>query len=157
MRTLFLDTSALVRLYDRREPGAARLPRLCRPGRGYPLLIARLARVELASAFQRKLRTGEMPAAAALGALAHFERQRHERYQERPLDEAALGLAVQLLARHPLRAYDAVQLANGILAARELAAIGLAMSFLTADQNQATAAAAEGARRGAGRLALDAR
>jgi predicted nucleic acid-binding protein len=144
VRTLFLDTSALVRLYDRREPGAPRLVRLCRPGGGHRLLIARLARVELASAFQRKLRTGEMPAAAALRALGRFERQRNERYQERQLDDAALDLATQLLTRHTLRAYDAVQLANAILAGRELAVLEVDLRFITADRNQAAAAVAEG-------------
>jgi predicted nucleic acid-binding protein len=138
---LFLDTSALVRLYDRRERGAARLVRLCR---GRRLIVARLTRVEFASALRRKQRTGEMPAAVVARVWARFEGTRQERYEVRPLDDAALDLAVQLLARHTLRAYDAVQLANAILAARELAVLQTDLRFVTADRNQEAAATAEG-------------
>lgn len=141
MPPLFLDTSALVRLYDLSEPGARRLARLCH---GRRLVIARLTRVELASALRRKARTGELSASRVARAWARFERTRDQRYTVRPLDDAALDLATRLLARYTLRAYDAVQLANAILAAGELAALGVSTRFVTADQNQATAATAEG-------------
>ena len=144
MPALFLDTSVLVRLYDRREPGGPRLARRLRPGHRHRLLIARVARVEFASAFQRKLRTGEMPAAAALRALARFQRQRQERYEELPVSDDVLDLAEQLLARHTLRAYDAVQLASALWIGREMAAMNVGLRFLTVDQNQANAAMVEG-------------
>jgi predicted nucleic acid-binding protein len=138
---LFLDTSALVRLYDLSEPGARRLARLCHRRR---LVVARLARVELASALQRKGRTGELSLARVARTWARFEQTRDQRYEVRPLDDAALDLATELVARRALRAYDAVQLANAILASREFAALGTHLRFVTADRNQATAAAAEG-------------
>jgi predicted nucleic acid-binding protein len=138
---LFLDTSALVRLYDHSERGARRLVRLCR---GRRLIVCRLTRVELASALRRKQRTGELPAAAVARTWARFERERHARYETLPLGDDVLDLAAQLLARHTLRAYDAVQLASALRINRELAAMGVGFRFVTADRNQEAAATAEG-------------
>ena len=107
-------------------------------------MLARLARVELASALRRKLRLGEMSVAQVARAWRRFERHRHQRYEVWPLGDDVLDLATELLARRALRAYDALQLATAILAARALAVRGRELRFVTADQNQATAAAAEG-------------
>jgi hypothetical protein len=42
MAAIFLDTSALVRRYDRSEPGAGRVRAICAPAQGHTLLLARV-------------------------------------------------------------------------------------------------------------------
>jgi predicted nucleic acid-binding protein len=56
MAAIFMDTSALVRRYDRAEPGASRVRAICAPAHGHNLLVARIASVEVASALARKAR-----------------------------------------------------------------------------------------------------
>jgi Lipase maturation factor len=60
MAAIFLDTSALLRRYDRSEPGASRVRAICAPARGHTLLLARVASVEVASALTRKSRAGAL-------------------------------------------------------------------------------------------------
>ena len=63
MAVIFLDTSALVRRYDRMEPGSSRVRAICAPAQENTLLLARIASVEVASAFARKVRDRTIRAA----------------------------------------------------------------------------------------------
>jgi uncharacterized protein len=61
------------------------------------------------------------------------------------LDLNVVGLARDLLDRHPLRAYDAVQLASALRASRALQATHLpSLLFLSADDRLTAAATHEG-------------
>ena len=65
-----------------------------------------------------------------------------EQYQIVALTPGVHTTAERLLFSHPLRAYDALQIASALALAA--AAPSLELHFLTADRQQATAAQAEG-------------
>lgn len=68
-----------------------------------------------------------------------------QQYRLTHLNQAILNLAIDLTQRHPLRAYDSVQLATAIIVNRSLVAHGLPpLVFVTADGTLITAAQSEG-------------
>ena len=146
MPVAFLDSSALVKRYDRSESGSDRVRALCRRRTGQTILISRMTRVEVASAFARKLREGRLSPRARDGAWRLFHGHYRAQYRTLDLDEAVWLLAENLLSRHPLRAYDAVQLASALRADRLLAGISPDFTFCTGDRTQGRAARSEGLR-----------
>ncbi len=138
--TTFADSSVIVKLYVP-EAGHAQVRRL-----GRPLLISGLATVEVAGAIWRKQRLGELDPADAALLVRAFLADCAEPGDASPFVTVAvlagiLRHATQLVARNPLRAYDAVQLASA-LAAQE--ALGEPVAFAAADRALNTAAASEG-------------
>jgi predicted nucleic acid-binding protein len=71
----------------------------------------------------------------------HHREQGHYRIVDP--GQSTVDRAAALLFRHPIRAYDAVQIASALDVAAEAGSI-VDFRFVTADQNQATAAGAEG-------------
>ena len=144
MAVLFFDTSALVRRYDPAEPGAQRVRSMCRRPAGHTLVIARLTTVEVASALARQLRQGRTDSRQQTLRWRLFGR--HLRYQYRivPLDDRDYRTAERLLFAHPLRAYDALQLACALRSLQLLAGVAADLRFCTADRVQARAASGEG-------------
>lgn len=142
--TSFLDSSALVKLYV--------------PERGHevvrsldpPLVVSSLASVEVPAAFWRKERAGELSAgAAAILSDALISDLRGTDTEERADGTYAvvdagprvLERASKLVALHPLRAYDAVQLASALVVQDAIAAPVVLAAF---DLRLRTAAAREG-------------
>jgi uncharacterized protein len=135
----FLDASALVKRYVR-EPGSDVVRDLVRRRRR--LAAAAVSLVEVPAALWRRARAGDVTAqqarrlAAKLAAdLAHVE-----------LVEARgpmLAIAAQLVESHPLRVYDAIQLAAALRLWRET---GIALTFACSDRGLLAAARAEGVR-----------
>jgi predicted nucleic acid-binding protein len=142
MAAIFLDTSVLVRRYDRSERGAGRVRAICAPSRGHTLLLARLATVEVASAFGRKMRDGAICAADRARFWRLFQAHRRDQYRMIALTDDVHARAEQLLFRYSLRAFDAVHLGCALIVSAQLPTIGL--EFWTADRQQAQAARAEG-------------
>jgi uncharacterized protein len=138
MAAIFLDTSALVRRYDRSEPGASRVRAICAPGRGHTLLLARVASVEVASALARKVRDGTMPASERDRFWHLFRAHWRDQYQMVAVTEDAYSHAERVLFRSPLRALDAIHVGCALVVAAQLPQIGL--EFWTADKQQAQAA-----------------
>ncbi|MFT4230744.1 MAG: type II toxin-antitoxin system VapC family toxin [Microbacterium sp.] len=136
--TAFADSSALVKLYADEED--ADLVR-----RHDVLVISQLARVEVPSAIWRKHRLGELSAEAAdvlaRSFAADFAGGDARSFLVVAVTPAVLDDAARLVSRHPLRAFDAVQLASAC-AAHRAAADGL--PFLCFDHRVRDAAAAEG-------------
>lgn len=138
--TAFADSSALVTLYSE-EPG--REPARDMSG----LAVSDLARVEVPSALWTKVRTGELAAEDAVLLEAwfatdwHGDGERPPRFAAVAASPAILERAAGLVARHALRALDAIQLASA-LAARE--ADPDLHAFLGFDARLNRAAAAEG-------------
>jgi uncharacterized protein len=135
----FLDSSALVKRYVD-EPGTTDIAALFRGKRD--LAASRLAAVEVPSALARRAREGDLATADArrnarqmATDLASFRL-----VELRPL---VVDLGAALTWRHPLRAYDAVQLASAL---RLKSATGLAVTFWCADKVLRDAARAEGLR-----------
>ena len=107
--TLFADSSAVVKRYvPERHHEVIR-------ARTDLLVVASVTRVEVASALWRKQRLGEVGASDVVTLLAAFEADLDEpngRFAIVSLAPAVLTKAVETVARHGLRAYDAVQLAT---------------------------------------------
>ena len=138
--TTFADSSVIVKLYVP-EAGHAQARRLERP-----LLVSALATVEVAAAMWRKQRLGELEPADAALLVRAFLADCAEPGDACPFVTVAvlagiLRHATRLVARHPLRAYDAVQLASALATQQ---ALGEPVTFAAADRALNAAAAAEG-------------
>jgi predicted nucleic acid-binding protein len=140
---VYFDTSALVRRYDPREPGADRVRELCGSRENNLILISSITSIEIGSALNRKVRLQTITLAERDRLWSEFRRHRRDEYHLTGMGEAALRLAEQLTFRHPLRAYDAVQVAAAMSASAALAT-SVSLVFITADQTQARAAESEG-------------
>lgn len=112
-----------------------------------PLIVSALAEVEITSALWRKHRMGELdPADAALLAAAavgdlHGTKTTTPRFVVVALVPEMLRRATRLVAVHPLRAYDAVQLATALVV-RDAGTEGV--RFACFDRTLSAAAVAEG-------------
>jgi len=86
------------------------------------LIVSRIARVEVPSALWRKHREHELSADDLATLLAWFELEwvraadEDGPFQIIDVSHGILELAASSLVRHPLRAYDALQLASAIVA-----------------------------------------
>jgi uncharacterized protein len=140
--TVFADSSALVKRYST-EPGSVEVMAV------EVVVASALARVEVPAALWRKVRIGELRAAAAQVLVEEFAADYHGTDAEPPrfvvIDVAApvLDHAAVLTGRHGLRACDAVQLASA-LAVREVDPA--CREFLAFDVRLCEAAAIEGFR-----------
>ena len=132
-----LDTSALAKRYVA-ESNSSVIWELCDRD-SVQIVFSRLGRLELASALNRRRRQGELTDEAHDEAWRLFE-DHLERYGVIEMAASVLDRAETLLARHPLRAADAIHLASAI-AIRDA---GENPRFVTADRRQAEAAEAEG-------------
>lgn len=132
----FCDSSALVKRYAD-EPGSEQIRAL------EAIAACQLAVVEVPAALWRKHRTGLLRAQSARALSARF---RADCLGDRPavsitaVTTPILDAAALLVARHPLRTYDAVQLASAIAAART----NPGLRFACFDTALSAAAAAEG-------------
>jgi predicted nucleic acid-binding protein len=134
----YLDTSALVKLYVQ-EPGTERMLRLAEPSGGHTLAVLSLARVEFRAAVRQRERNGDLPHDAAEALSARMDSHLQNLYLIQLVTEAVVEEAAALLDRHPLRAYDAMQLA-GCLALRS----SERPSFVCSDRRLSRAAEQEG-------------
>lgn len=115
--------------------------RLANSSSGHTLAILGLARVEFRAAVRHRQRAGDVPEDAAGSLIARMEQHLQSLYLVQPVTEAVIEEAAGLLDRHPLRAYDAVQLA-GCLSLR--AALHERPSFVCSDHQLLRAAELEG-------------
>jgi predicted nucleic acid-binding protein len=112
--TVFADTSAIVKRYaDEVDHQVVR-------ALGEPLVVSALARIEVHSALWRKRRLGELTDDAVAVLSDEFESDwwgddHHEAsFIAVAITDSVLDVAVSQVARHGLRASDAVQLASAI-------------------------------------------
>ena len=140
MGVYYLDTSVLVKLYVR-EPGTEQMIRLASPSSGHTLAILGLARVEFRAAVRQRERTRDVPHDAAEALIARMEKHLQSLYLVQLVTDAVVEEAAALVDRHPLRAYDAVQLA-GCLSLRSR--LGESPSFVCSDRQLLRAAEHEG-------------
>jgi len=117
--TAFLDSSALVKRYAAEEHSklVTSLDEV--------VVASEIALVEVPAALWRKHRLGELPAADARVLTTAFRRDCSGADPDIQLVQVSpylLQQAANLVARHPLRAYDAVQLASALLVRQELGA-----------------------------------
>jgi predicted nucleic acid-binding protein len=140
MAVYYLDTSALVKLYVE-EPGTSVVIDLASDLDNDRLAILDLARIEFRAAVRRRERSEDIAPAQASQLLSQFEEHLAEIFSTQPSNASVVEEASRLLDQHPLRAYDAVQLAGAIV----LKASGLPeLTFVCADKQLIQVARVEG-------------
>lgn len=130
----FLDSSALVKRYTV-EPGSAAVQRVTRSAN---VAVARIAHVEVASALARLTREHAMKVEQRDEALERFDED-FGRWKVVELRARVAASARSLVCRHPVRGYDAVQLASALELRKDMA-----VRFWCTDAALGVAAASEG-------------
>ena len=106
--------------------------------------IADITRAEVTSAFARRTREGIITLDERDALMQTCQAHCTTQYRIVPTQPLSIDLATELLQRHPLRAYDAVQLASASLVNQSLIAHGLSpLIFVTADDRLIAAAGGE--------------
>lgn len=144
MATTYVDTSALVKRYVA-EAGSAWVRRLVARPVHHVMYTAALTEVEVRSALQRLVRAGRLDAAQAQRLTQRVTQHFTRRYQVIRITRTVVAQAGLVLERHPLRAYDAVQMACALTVRRLMHQRGLPPPlFVAADATLLGAARAEG-------------
>jgi predicted nucleic acid-binding protein len=144
MSSFFLDTSSVVKRYVA-ESGSAWIRSLTDPVAGNHCWVAAVTRVELLAAVYRRVRTGTLTPVQAGQIEAVFRHELSTHFQVIPLGTVILDRAMELVAVHPLRAYDALQLAAALYFQSQSVALGLPPpTLLSADHALNLAASSEG-------------
>jgi len=140
-----MDSSAITKRYSN-ELGSDWVRRQTHGRSGNSIIISSATRVELTSALSRKTREGHMRVADRDRALRAFASHcTRRRYRLVAVSDEVIRLAVRLLVRHPLRAYDALQLASALLVNRLLTSSGAPpLTFVCSDQKLLDIAKHEG-------------
>ena len=131
---VFVDTSALVKLYVTEAGSEALVARLD----NQDVAISTLAWAEAHAAFGRLRRERRLTEPAWSALVSGFGADWGS-FLRVPLDGALDASIADLCRRHPLRGADSVQLASALFLARE----GLDVTFACCDQRLLDAAAAE--------------
>lgn len=144
MATFYLDASALVKVYVA-EPGNRWMQSIVDSGVSHLLLTSRITVVEVVCALARRRREGSLALHDYRDALHAFRYDVFTRYKLVEVDARVSDMAVVLADKHPLRAYDALQLASALVANQFLAQAGLSpLIFLSADHRLLSIAVVEG-------------
>jgi uncharacterized protein len=107
--TRFFDTSALAKGYMS-EPGTTMVRATLR---AHAAVVARVTYAELAAAVARASRMGAITEAQRDAVLARLTLD-FSRLQVIELRASMLAIVPELVVRHPLRGYDAIQLATAL-------------------------------------------
>jgi len=148
MSIYFFDASAIVKRYIR-EPGSLWVREICEArdedqDKVHIIAIAEISRVEVAAAFGILVRRNEIPKSLGKRAYEQFTDEIDQEYQPLRLTPGILRDAANLTQRHPLKAYDAVQLAVALDFNETVKQQDLSMIFVSGDDALLQAARAEG-------------
>lgn len=108
---LYLDTSALVKLYAE-EPGREEAQSAVESARA--VAISEIGYVEARSALARKEREGALSEEQHDAAVEQLKSDFREVYLSRPATGGIVASAGEAARRHALRAYDAIHLATAL-------------------------------------------
>ncbi len=140
MASVYLDTSALIKLYIEEEGTAALLDLTEALGDGH-IIILDVSLLEARSAIRRREREGDISGPDANRILKQIDEDRSSLYLVQPSSSAVIEEAARSLDSHPLRTYDALQLA-GCLTVRH--SVPAPLTFVCADRRLCQAAGFEG-------------
>ncbi len=136
----FLDTSALLKRYVP-EIGTSWMQSITDRQNQHLIIIAQITWVEIYSAIARRQREQSLSGTEAQQISTAFNLHWNEQYFTIPIDSSIIQLAAQLVQQHPLRAYDAVQLATALSIKNQLPSSDIgSFTFLTADNRLDTIA-----------------
>jgi predicted nucleic acid-binding protein len=140
----YLDTSALIKAYVI-EAGSDWIRTLVKPDQTPTVFTSQLTVVEAVCAFARRRREGVLSAEHHARILTSFEYDAKYLYNTLTVEIAVVESAKRLANLHPLRAYDAVQLASAWLANEKLVQAGHPpLTFICADDRLLAIAQVEG-------------
>ena len=144
MNFAYFDTSALLKRYVT-EAGSSWLRTYLASPTAPVVFTSYLTAVEATCAFARRLREGTLLPDDHTIVVQAFDYDIAHRYNLLDVMPATIDTARRLANRHPLRAYDAVQLATAWLLKQELLRGGdPPLTFICADDRLNTVAQAEG-------------
>lgn len=139
------DASGLVKRYVD-EIGSDWVRAIIAPSQTNIISIADVTRAEVASALSRRVREGVISVDERDELMRTFQAHCATEFRVAPTEHSIIDLAVELILRHPLRAYDGIQLATAIIVSQSLIAHNLpSLIFVSADDVLIAAAQAEGA------------
>lgn len=143
MAIYFFDTNSVAKYYVT-EPGSLWVRRTVDDDANTKL-VTTITQPELAAALSRMQRMGRFGKTFVHRSFARFRSDMRRRlFHTHPLDASTLRLASDLALKHPLRGYDAVQVAAALLAQQR--ALELPIIFVTSDHQVLTVAGSEGLR-----------
>lgn len=143
MHIYFNDSSALVKLYVP-EIGSGWMTSECRRP-DVLMVVGDIATVEVPAAFGRAEREGRLSATQRHLALARFDADCAQTFMIEAISAPVFALARDLVERHPLKAYDSVQLALALKLHPSVVSLGgVAFTFISADDALNRGATAEG-------------
>jgi predicted nucleic acid-binding protein len=144
MASYYFDTSALAKRYIQ-ENGSSWVSAICDDTENNLVFISELTEIELVSAIFRRAKGGSLTKASAQTEISNFDGDCQDQYFAVEVSRTVLSSARDIVERHSLRGYDAVQLAAAVECSREQDALGLpAICFVSADLELLAAAKAEG-------------
>src|SRR5665213_1235164 len=144
MVVYFLDASALAKRYLT-EKGSAWVREITDPVAGNDCWLSTMSGVEVLSALYRRARMGAIPLAQVRKMDVQFRNDLTANLQGIEPIPVIIHDAMRLISTHPLRAYDAVQLATVLYLRFQNSAAGMAAPvFVVSDNDLTRAAAAEG-------------
>ena len=149
MALYYFDTSALVKYYVT-EPGSIWVRQLIDEldlvtgRRRHSIFVTEITRVEVAAGLAAIRRTGRIRRSQQEREYRRFTSQLAHNYVVIPLATGDFEAAADLTQLHPLKAYDAVQLAVALRHGQTLAGYGFSLIFVSGDNTLVTAARAEG-------------
>jgi predicted nucleic acid-binding protein len=140
----YLDSSALAKRYVA-ESGTRWVRRLHAPTQGHQLYTVRITGAEVVAALMLRSRVGTLTSSATWDVIRRFKCDFQSRYQLIEVSQRLVEFAMSLTETHPLRGYDAVQVAAAITLQRApVVETVQAITFVSADARLNAAAAAEG-------------
>ena len=144
MADYYADSSALVKRHVY-ETGTTWMQALTDPTAGNVMISARVSMAEVYSALNRRLREAHLSIVDYAQIVTDFATFCSTEYQLVELTATVVDRARLRLEHHPLRAYDAIQLASALQANEALQIANLPpLIFLAADVRLLAAAQAEG-------------
>jgi predicted nucleic acid-binding protein len=143
MKSLFLDSSALVKRYVD-ETGSLWLRSLVGASTGNRLAIASLTAVEVVSAITRRQRSGTISSADAALLVNAFRADLAAMYRVVDVSAPLIARAMSLAETHGLRGSDAIQMAAALEVYTDSLVLVLPFNLISADAELNAAAATEG-------------
>ena len=144
MTSYFLDSSAAAKRYIV-ESGTEWVRQIAAPSDGHTVFVAQITSAEIISGLARQRREGHIPPLELQKLRPLINHHMRLEYSVIALSTAIIRQAEDLLVKHPLRAYDAVQLASALDRTAQLIGSEIVTPiFVAADRRLLAAAEAEG-------------
>ncbi|MEW6126805.1 MAG: type II toxin-antitoxin system VapC family toxin [Acidobacteriota bacterium] len=144
MQDYFFDSSALVKNYAN-ETGSSWISNIVDANAGNFIYVASITEVEVSTALCRKQRDAVITQSDLKMSIAKLHDDFINTYNVIDVDDVQITYAIRLVQSHPLRAYDAIQLATALQINEQITNLGLpTITFVSADVALNNAAVAEG-------------